>query len=75
MQVWINDPVTGLVWLAGELNTPAGLGSPTASANLCAFLRHYQVTAPAVGAYATLSRYSVRRGGSLAAASLADVGG
>ena len=73
IQLWINDPSTNVVWLAGTLNASVGLGSPVASANQCVFLRQYQVTAPAVGSYATLSRYSVRRGGAIAANSLADI--
>jgi hypothetical protein len=63
LQFWIADPVTGVTWLAANINTPASLGTPTASPSLRLWLRQYQPTAPAVGAYATLGRYSVRRGG------------
>ena len=73
-ELWINDPVLNTVWLAGDMNVPAGLGTPTASPNLQVFLRHYQSTAPAVAATATLSRYSVRRGGGQPiAANLGDI--
>jgi len=73
-ECWINDPVSGSVWLAGDGNVPAGLGTPTASPSLNFFLRHYQATAPAVGAYATLSHYNVRRGGGQSvASSLSDI--
>lgn len=72
-ELWINDPVTGVVWQAADGNVPAGLGTPTASPSLQYFLRHYQATAPAVGAYATLSHINVRRGGSIIASGLGEV--
>jgi hypothetical protein len=63
VQLWIGDPTTDLVWLANSLPYPASASAPTASPSLQFFLRQYQATAPSVGAYAALGRYSVRRGG------------
>lgn len=74
VEVWINDPVLNLVWLAGTQQPPASLGTPFASPANNFFLRHYNgASAPAVGSYATLYRYSVRRGGSIVASSLSDI--
>jgi hypothetical protein len=72
VQLWINDPVTGLVWLAADLNTPAGYGAPIASPSVQFSARQYQATAPTVASQLNVSRYSVRRGGQNIAQSLAD---
>ena len=63
IEVWISDPVTGLVWLAAEMQTPAGYGAPIASPAVPFSTRQYQASAPAVASQITLGRYSVRRGG------------
>jgi hypothetical protein len=63
VKLWINDPVSGLVWLASDINTPPGYGTPVASPSLPVVYRQYQATAPAVASQMNISRYSVRRGG------------
>lgn len=72
IELWISDPVTGLTWLAGDVNTPAGYGQPTASAALPVAVRQYQASAPSVASQITLGRYSVRRGGQLIATGLGE---
>lgn len=63
VQLWICDPLTQVVFLAVDMATPVGFGAPT-STNCAPFcVRQYQVSAPPVAAYFTLSRLSARRGG------------
>jgi hypothetical protein len=64
VEIWINDPVTEIIFLAAQLAVPAGYGSPTASAALPIFVRQYHSGTPTVAGQFTLSRNSVRRGGS-----------
>jgi len=62
-QLWINDPITETVFLAVSMPTPVGFGAPTSSGAAPFCIRQYQVSAPAVAAQFTLSRFSARRGG------------
>ena len=72
VELWISDPVTGLTWLAGSLNTPAGYGAPVASPAVQFIARQYQATAPTIASNITLGRYSVRRGGQIIASGLGE---
>ena len=63
VEFWINDPVSDEIWLAAEIMTPPGYGSPVASQAQRMFCRHYVSGTSSVAASFTMSRYCVRRGG------------
>lgn len=63
VEFWVNDPVTDNIWLAAEIATPPGYGSPVASQAQRIFARHYVSGTSSIAASLTVSRYCVRRGG------------
>ena len=72
IECWIADPVTGMTWLAGDVNCPPGYSQPTASSALPIFVRQYQATAPTIASQVTIGRWSVRRGGQVIAQGLGE---
>lgn len=63
VEIWISDPVADVIFLAAQVTVPAGYGSPTASTALPIFVRQYHSGTPSVAGQFTVSRNSVRRGG------------
>lgn len=63
VEFWICDPVNDMTWLAVEMNTPPGYGSPIASPATQVFFRQSQPTAPTIASSMQVARYNVRRGG------------
>lgn len=63
VEFWISDPVADQLWLAVEISTPAGYGTPIASPATNFFVRQAQTTAPTISSSTVLARYNVRRGG------------
>ena len=64
VEFWVSDPVADQIWLAAEIATPAGYGTPIASPATQFFVRQAQATAPTIASSTQLACYNVRRGGS-----------
>ncbi len=72
VQFWINDD--GEIYLYGEINTPAGQGTPCMASTLPFSVRHAIIGGAAGGAInLQISRYNIRQGGSNVTSSLGEL--